>query len=198
MAGSVSDKYNLKDELEHGIFVGMLARSIAKEMNLDEEMQNKMAITGLLHDIGKMRLANYMNEDVLDIEEMKHARMHPTISYQIVKQYGYPEDIQQFIRWHHENYDGSGYPDNLEGWHIPIEACILRVCDFFCSLVSDRPYRKAFSGEAAMEMMIEEIKKFDIKVFLAFQRIVHADDKGTITLPEVNEEVRGVWKTVWN
>ena len=47
-------------------------------------------------------------------------------------------------------------------------------------------------------MMIEEIKKFDIKVFLAFQRIVHVDDQGTIGLPETAEEVRGVWATVWN
>ena len=65
-------------------------------------------------------------------------------------------------------------------------------------MVSDRPYRRAFSGETAMEMMIEEIKKFDIKVFLAFQRIVHSDNKGTIALPEIPDEVRGVWKTVWN
>ena len=77
---------------------------------------------------------------------------------------------------HHENWDGSGYPDSLRGEEIPYGARILRVCDVFSALISDRPYRKAFDSATAMELMIEEIKNFDIKVFLAFQRIIHRDE----------------------
>ena len=77
---------------------------------------------------------------------------------------------------HHENYDGSGYPDNLRGNEIPLGARILRVCDVFAALVSDRAYRAAFREEVAMELMIDEIKNFDMKIFLAFQRVVGAED----------------------
>ena len=74
---------------------------------------------------------------------------------------------------HHENMDGSGYPDNLSGEDIPYGARIIRICDVFSALIADRPYRKAFEEDVAVELMIDEIKNFDIKIFLAFQRVVH-------------------------
>lgn len=194
-------EFSMAEQLEHGRMVSNLAYHIAKEIGMSDEQVRNVTIAGLFHDIGKTeieKIYSITDESALLVEEMNSVRQHPNKGYEILKRHGYCEEICQAVLHHHENYDGSGFPDNLEGWHIPIEACILRVCDFFCSLVSDRPYRSAFSGRAAMEMMIEEIKKFDIKVFLAFQRIVHADDKGTITLPEITDEVRGVWKTVWN
>ncbi len=77
---------------------------------------------------------------------------------------------------HHENFDGTGYPDNLKGGKIPRGARILRVCDVFCALTSDRPYRSAFSPGAAVRLMIDEIKDYDMRVFLTFQRVIH---KGT-------------------
>ena len=178
MAGIIADRYNLKDELEHGVFVSMLARCIAREMGLDEEMQEKMAITGLIHDIGKLRLANYIHsgdeEEHLEIEQMRYARLHPILSYEIAREYGYPEDVCNFIRWHHENYDGSGYPDQIAGDDIPLGGRIIKVCDVYCALSSDRPYRKRFLKEVAIEMMISEIHHFDMQVFLAFQRVIHS------------------------
>ena len=194
-------EFSMTEQLEHGQKVSNLAYHIAKEIGMDEEQVRDVTIAGLFHDIGKTEIEqiySITDESALLVEEMNSVRQHPNKGYDILKRHGYNEKICQAVLHHHENCDGSGFPDNLEGWKIPIEASILRVCDFFCSLVSDRPYRPAFSGHAAMEMMIEEIKKFDIRVFLAFQRIVHLDDEGTIALPEIPEEVRGVWKTVWN
>ena len=78
--------------------------------------------------------------------------------------------------YHHENYDGSGYPENLRGEDIPIGARILRVADVFSALVSDRTYRSAFDADIAVELMIDEVKNFDMEVFLAFQRVVHDID----------------------
>ena len=86
------------------------------------------------------------------------------------------------MRHHHENYDGSGYPDNLSGEGIPLGARIIRVCDVYAALTSDRPYRKAFESQSAVQMMIEEIKDFDVKVFLAFQRMIHKNKEKEITL----------------
>ena len=85
----------------------------------------------------------------------------------------YSDFVLKSILYHHENYDGSGYPSNKSGEEIPIGARILRVCDVFAALRSDRPDRKAFDMETVMELMIEEVKNFDMQVFLAFQRVVH-------------------------
>ena len=79
------------------------------------------------------------------------------------------------VLYHHENYDGSGYPYNLMRDDIPLGARIIRVCDVFAALSSDRPYRKAFPFTKATEMMIDEVKEFDMKVFLAFQNVIHTD-----------------------
>ena len=78
--------------------------------------------------------------------------------------------------YHHENYDGTGYPANLYQDEIPFGARVLRVCDTFAALTSDRPYRKAFDFESAVELMIEESKNFDMLVFLAFLRVIHRED----------------------
>ena len=80
--------------------------------------------------------------------------------------------------------DGSGYPDNLRGEEIPYGARIIRVCDVFAALISDRPYRKSFDQDTALELMIEEVKNFDIKVFLAFQRVIHQKNYQDLALVE--------------
>lgn len=194
-------EFSMEEQLEHGRQVSNLAYEVGKEIGMDEEQLRSLAIAGFFHDIGKTeieKIHNISDDSALLVEEMNSVRQHPVKGYEILKRHGYSEEICRAVLYHHENNDGSGYPDNLEGWNIPLDAAILRVCDVFCALVTDRPYRRALSGKAAMEMMIEEVRKYDIQVFLAFQRIVHKDDSGTITLPEISDEVRGVWKTVWN
>ena len=94
----------------------------------------------------------------------------------ILKRQGFSEKIQEMVLYHHENYDGSGYPKNLQGEEIPLGASILRVCDVFAALLSDRPYRKGFDQQTAVSLMIEEVKNFDMRVFLAFQRMIHEEE----------------------
>ena len=154
--------FDLSEELNHGIVVSNLAYAVAAELGQDEEFCYQMAIAGMLHDIGKLKLTGYINgqeNDPLLIEELKDQ--------------GYSELVLQSILYHHENYDGSGYPSNLRGDSIPLGARILRVCDVYAALSSDRPYRKAFDVSTVIELMIDEIKNFDMEVFLAFQRVVH-------------------------
>ena len=93
-----------------------------------------------------------------------------------MKRQGFSEKIQEMVLYHHENYDGSGYPKNLQGEEIPLGARILRVCDVFAALLSDRPYRKGFDQQTAVSLMIEEVKNFDMRVFLAFQRMIHEEE----------------------
>ena len=168
--------FDLSEELNHGIAVSNLAYAVAAELGQDEEFCYQMAIAGLLHDIGKLKLTDYINgqeNDPLLIEELKYVRMHSSLGYEELKDQGYSELVLQSVLYHHENYDGSGYPSNLRGDSIPLGARILRVCDVYAALSSDRPYRKAFDVSTVIELMIDEIKNFDMEVFLAFQRVVH-------------------------
>ena len=168
--------FDLSEELNHGIAVSNLAYAVAAELGQDEEFCYQMAIAGMLHDIGKLKLTGYINgqeKDPLLIEELKYVRMHSSLGYEELKDQGYSELVLQSVLYHHENYDGSGYPSNLRGDSIPLGARILRVCDVYAALSSDRPYRRAFDVSTVIELMIDEIKNFDMEVFLAFQRVVH-------------------------
>ena len=172
-------EFDLSAELNHGVVVSNLAYAVATEMGRDEAFCYQMAIAGMLHDIGKLKLTGYINgqeRDPLLIEELKYVRMHSSMGYEELKEQGYSDIVLQSILYHHENYDGSGYPSNLSGDSIPLGARILRVCDVYAALSSDRPYRKAFDVSTVIELMIDEIKNFDMEVFLAFQRVVHNNE----------------------
>ncbi|MGN0513946.1 MAG: HD-GYP domain-containing protein [Lachnospiraceae bacterium] len=181
---------DLKSGINHGIMVANLTYLIAREMKLDEDICHDVAVAGLVHDIGKLKLSPYLygrNEGSLAVEEMKYMRMHSKISYDILKNYDFSERTLDTVLHHHECFDGSGYPDNLKGADIPIGARVLKVADTFAALISDRPYRKAFSYEMAMEIMIDEVKNFDMEVFITFQRVIH--EKDTIDMIESSKLV---------
>jgi len=167
----------------HGMCVSNMAYRIAKQLNFSDEQCYELAEAGVLHDIGKLRLSGYLygrDENTLGVEEMKYIRMHSKFSYDILVKNNYSEFILQSVLHHHENYDGSGYPSNLKENNIPIGARILRVCDVFAALISDRPYRSAFDVETAVELMIDEVKNFDMQVFLAFMHIINSEDSKSI------------------
>ena len=178
-------QYSLREQLVHGMRVSNLACGLAKELGLPEDYCYDMAVAGMLHDIGKERVSNALDEDAerLIVEEIHYVRLHSQASYEILKQRGYSERILQTVLYHHENMDGSGYPENLSGEAIPLGARIIRVCDVYAALTSDRPYRKSFDRKTAVELMIEDIKDFDIKVFLAFQRMLHEENEPVLHLP---------------
>lgn len=169
-------EFDLSAELKHGIAVSNLAYDVAHEMKLPETQCYELAIAGMLHDIGKLKLRSYINgqeKDPLVIEELKYVRMHSSLGYEELKGQNYSDFILESILYHHENYDGSGYPDNKSGEEIPIGARILRVCDVYCALSTDRSYRRAFDKKSVVDLMIDEVKNFDMEVFLAFQRVIH-------------------------
>lgn len=170
---------DMADAIDHGILVSNLAYSLSRELNQSDEFCKFMAEAGLVHDIGKLKLSKYLygrRKDTLVVEEMQYVRMHPTFSYNIIKECDYSETVLGAVYHHHENYDGSGYPDNLKGHAIPYGARILRICDVFAALISVRPYRDAFDMDSAVELMIEEVKNFDMEGFLAFLRLIHSQE----------------------
>ena len=190
-------RLNLAAELTHGMGVSNLAFQVACEMGLPPETCHEMAVAGMVHDIGKLEIAKYLysrEPDPLTIEELKYVRTHSTMGYAILNERHYSEFVLQSILHHHENYDGTGYPANLAGEKIPFGARILRICDVYCALTSDRPYRSAFTREQAMELMTEEVKNFDLKMFLAFQRVIHSGSRKAIELSDVDELIQEIIK----
>jgi len=174
------------DSIEHGVYVSNLARYMGKELQLSDEECYNLALAGLLHDIGKLRLSTYLygDEDTSDVTRLRYVRTHSKISYDILDERGFDDKIKNIILYHHENYDGSGYPFNLRGEEIPYGARILRVRDVFIALISDRSYRKAFDKKTAVELMIDEVKNFDMQIFLAFLNVINSID--------VDEEIRRI------
>ncbi|MCI5995943.1 MAG: HD domain-containing protein [Blautia sp.] len=164
-------------EISHGICVSNLAWRVAKEAGLDEEQCHELAVAGMLHDVGKLEVWKYICQkgNTLNIEEMRYVRTHSTLSYTMLVKESYSPFVLESILYHHENYDGTGYPSNRAGKEIPIGARVLRVCDVFAALISNRSYRRAYSIDMAVELMIEEVKNFDMKIFLAFLTVIHQE-----------------------
>lgn len=171
-------RQDLDDAVRHGMCVSKLSTALARELGLAEDEIHKIAIAGMLHDIGKLQITPYIygRGNAMKIEEMRYVRLHAKLGADIVRKAGYGDDIANIILYHHENYDGSGYPYCLQGEEIPIGARIIRVCDVFVALISDRAYRKAFDSKTALLMVIDEVRHFDMKIFLAFQRIINTTD----------------------
>ncbi len=171
---------DMQESLDHGVRVSRLASAIARASGFNEDVCYDIAVAGFIHDIGKLRMQNYFYgeeaQQVDVVHDLKYMRMHATYSYEILNQMGeYSPFILESILFHHENYDGTGYPEKLQGRDIPFGARILRISDVYVALTSDRPYRKSFTKEEALSLMISDVKNFDMEYFLAFQRVINSD-----------------------
>lgn len=185
-----------KDALNHGRLVSNFAYMLARELNMPDDFCEMIADAGLLHDIGKLQLGDYLygrRANALKIEEIKYVRRHPLLGYEFLTEHGIgDEEMRKSVLHHHENYDGSGYPENIKGDKIPLGSKILRVCDVYSALISERPYRRAFDKDTAMELMIDEVKNFDMEVFLALMRVVNDESFTELEdyIDKVNKSVR--------
>lgn len=129
-----------------------------------------MYYSGLFHDIGKLKInLDILNkESSLKDEEFDIIKKHTNIGYSIMKKYSMPKELQYSAFYHHERWDGKGYPVKLKGDKIPLVARIISVCDVYDALTSDRPYRKAFTMEEAVSMMKNSNGQFDQEIFKIF------------------------------
>ena len=132
----------------------------------------RLEFGALLHDIGKIAIPETIlnKPGKLTKEEFDIIKQHPVTGANIVSQVDYFQDIAPIIRWHHESFDGSGYPDGLEGQLIPIQARMITVVDAFDAMTSDRPYRKKMPIEVAARILRENKgRQFDpelVDIFL--------------------------------
>ena len=135
----------------HSETVSALAAAIASELGLDESTVEQLALGGLLHDIGKIGIPDAVLQAprALTASEFEAIKAHPSLGYSLLEGLGIAP-IDEWVLHHHENLDGSGYPDRLLGEEIPIGARIIRVADAFEAMTANRPYRAAQSIEYAL------------------------------------------------
>ncbi len=141
----------------HSLRVAEYSRKIASRCGFSESEQNEIYIIGLLHDVGKIGIPDGIINKVskLDDEEFKIIKNHPIIGTQILETITEMPALSKGARWHHERYDGKGYPDGLQGGDIPRVARIIAVADAYDAMTSNRSYRKPLS----QEIVKEEIRK---------------------------------------
>jgi putative nucleotidyltransferase with HDIG domain len=156
---------------EHSARVEAVSQELAEGMGLSTTDLVVLRRAGLLHDIGKVGVADAIlgKKGPLNEEEWSAIRRHPVIGFEMLKDVPFLQPSLDSIRHHHERWDGDGYPDNLKGTAISQLARIVTVADAFDAMTSDRPYRKSFSFEfAARAIESESGRQFDPAVVAAF------------------------------
>jgi diguanylate cyclase (GGDEF)-like protein/putative nucleotidyltransferase with HDIG domain len=139
------------------VYAAGLARSLGMT---DNEIQG-VKTAALLHDIGKLAVPEHIlsKPGPLTQEEFQKIRIHPQVGAEIISGVPFPYPVSPLILSHHERWDGKGYPAGLKGDEIPLGARILSVVDYFDALMSERPYHKAMSLDAALGLLRQEASK---------------------------------------
>lgn len=140
----------------HSTSVSRYAVALARALNLPEKEVSRIELGGLLHDVGKIGIPeNILRKTAgLNDEEWKIMKQHPTIGAEKVLQPNpLLHDLIPIVKYHHEQWNGKGYPEGLQGEEIPLAARIVAVADTYHALISDRPYRKGMSVEKACEIL---------------------------------------------
>jgi putative nucleotidyltransferase with HDIG domain len=149
-----------KDQVTHGHIrrVQQHAMRLAAAMNINDDAQLRaIEAAALLHDMGKLAVPEHIlnKPGRLTSEEFEKMKRHAAVGADILSSIDFPYPVVPIVRHHHENWDGSGYPNGLKGTAIPIGARILSVVDCFDALTSDRPYRRRLSAAEAVNILRE-------------------------------------------
>jgi len=163
-ANEINDPYTR----EHSDLVSKICKEIGEQINVSNI--DELMLSAQLHDIGKVfiPLEILNKKGKLAKEEYSTIRKHPEYGYSILDGITNFNQINEGILYHHERFNGGGYPKGLKGHDIPLFARIIAIADVYQALTSNRPYRKAYSKEKALKIMEQEKDKFDPKIYIVF------------------------------
>jgi putative nucleotidyltransferase with HDIG domain len=159
--------------LNHATEMARIAQQLAQRLGVSGADLNAIKLAALLHDSGQMhgKMQFIQSPQVFDFRQRVELWRHPLLSEQFVAQKGLPRQVQLLVRWHHEWWNGSGYPDMLAGEAIPLGARIIRLLDSYSALRCARPHRAAYSEEETINIITEHAGlEFDpviVREFLA-------------------------------
>jgi HD-GYP domain-containing protein (c-di-GMP phosphodiesterase class II) len=139
----------------HSEDVSIIAQQVARALGLPEDEVEKIGAAARVHDLGKVAIPDSIlrKSDGLTADEWKIVKRHPLVSADLLKGLEIYDGSIEVIKHHHEHWDGSGYPEGLQGEQIPLGARILAVADVYEALTTDRPYRQAYPKEEALQII---------------------------------------------
>jgi HD-GYP domain-containing protein (c-di-GMP phosphodiesterase class II) len=153
MLASIARALEERDQtLGHGARVAALAEPVALALGWNRERIRALRWAAPLHDVGKVKVRPQLvgKPGPLTLEELAEMRSHPAAGAQLVLPLRRFHDALPYVLFHHERWDGGGYPAGLSGRRIPVEARILAIADAFDAMISPRPYRRALPHDRAL------------------------------------------------
>jgi len=175
----------------HATRIATLADEMARRLGLAEQDRRSLRTAALLHDLGEAAMErDYIKRaETLSDEERIDLARHPVIGEQEAARAGADRAAQLLVRWHHEWWNGRGYPDALRGEEIPLAARILRVVDAYAALTDARPFRTALTAEEARQHIIEWAGiEFDPRVANLFLSLADMPELESFARPEESEQ----------
>jgi putative nucleotidyltransferase with HDIG domain len=164
----------------HSAAVAIYSRDIAARMGLPLDLQQRVHLAGLVHDIGKIGLPAGLleKEGPLSLEERRVMQTHSEIGAGILEKVEDYGDVATIVRNHHERMDGQGYPNGIAGDEIPLLSRIIAVADAYNAMTSDRPYREAMPSRVARMRLAQAVgTQFDTSAVAAFEAILATADE---------------------
>ncbi len=165
---------------EHVEYTSAIAEEIARYLKLPRREVTNVKHAAVLHDLGKVGIEGKIlsKRGPLSVRERETIKSHPSIAAEILREIHVLREAIPAILYHHERYDGKGYPLGLKGDEIPLSARIVSVADVYQALISDRPYRRAYTRKKALEMIKKESgSHFDPKIVKIFLRVIRKIDE---------------------
>jgi diguanylate cyclase (GGDEF)-like protein/putative nucleotidyltransferase with HDIG domain len=180
VVGVLCAALDIRDKLthRHSQRVARMAVVMGRRLGLAEAHLTQLANAAVLHDIGKIGVADSVLSKPADLDEneWKEIRRHPELGYELLKGFDFLKEAAEIVVAHHERYDGAGYPRGLVGDEIPFAARIFAVIDAFDAMTSRRPYREPLSREQALEELLRNAgTQFDRRAVKAFVEAVGGD-----------------------
>ncbi|HEU0251779.1 MAG TPA: diguanylate cyclase [Pyrinomonadaceae bacterium] len=190
---SLAIAIDAKDQTTHGHVrrTQIYATQMGNLFKVSEMELRALHAGALLHDIGKLAVPEYILNKPGKLTEAEFAKMkiHPTVGGDILKRVNFPYPVEDIVRYHHEKWDGSGYPKGLKGEGIPLVARIISVVDFYDATRCDRPYRKGMKREESLALLRSMAgASFDPKVVQKFTEHVEEFDR-MIDSQDIQEQV---------
>jgi diguanylate cyclase (GGDEF)-like protein/putative nucleotidyltransferase with HDIG domain len=190
---SLAIAIDAKDQTTHGHVrrTQIYAKEMGRLFNVSPSELQALHAGALLHDIGKLAVPEYILNKPGKLTEAEFAKMkiHPTVGGDILKRVNFPYPVEDIVRYHHEKWDGSGYPKGLKAEGIPLVARIISVVDFYDATRCDRPYRKGMKREDSLNLLRRMIgSSFDPKVVETFIQHVEEFDR-LIDSVDIQEQV---------
>jgi putative two-component system response regulator len=174
----------------HSQNVSTYARELARALGFASKDVSLIGIAGMLHDIGKIGIKEtiLLKEGPLTSEEYERIKKHPFIAAVILEPVEELSSIIDTVRYHHEKYDGTGYPTGLKGENIPLGARIMAIADSYDAMTTERPYRHTplTQDEAIEQLKVGSAKQFDPKLIVIFINQVLIK-KGLIKNPHMQQ-----------